>query len=311
MTFPTARRLGVLLAAGALAAIPSATAGADDPAGAPCADVLITDVAGDQQIGPLIGGPPGGPTNTKAPDNMDIRQVFFNTKTVDGKTVTTANIVVTKLDKSVPAELPTKRFSWFVDFDVTDGYTLVRAENDNGTITYWAATVTTVATPNGPVSQISGQEALKGTFVEGVDGVISIELPEKLAKVGGKLENVFATVSMRSDDENYVGYINDSAPDNGATGAKMQTNVECPAPLKTEPTVDPGTTQAPAAQPPAQPGQQTQSSGGQQPQTQRPATRPASKKKQSVGACKRKAKKIRNAKKRKAAIKRCTKKKRR
>lgn len=285
--------LTLLFAGLALAVIPVARAGAADPLPVPCDGVLATDASGDQEIGPLIGGPPGGPTNTTAPDNMDITQVFLNTR----NGVTTANIQVKNLSKDVPAEIRSGHFSYVLDFATNEGYSFVRAETDGEEVTFHAAVVQSA----GPVSSANplAEEDLKGRFLEGPDGIVEIELPAALSKPGLKLESVYAYVSMRSDDENYTGYINDQAPDDGATSAKSYTVTECPAPVAAETPTPAAAVEAPAAPPAAAPAPAAQS----QPATQ-PAKKPAAKKKKL--SCKQKAKKLKG-KKRAKALKKCKK----
>src|SRR6266852_3624201 len=79
-----------LLGAVVLAAAPAIGQDATKPA--PCGVPSITDKAGDATDPTVFG---------KSPDNMDITKGFFLT---DAKGVTTANIEVVNLDKTVPAD---------------------------------------------------------------------------------------------------------------------------------------------------------------------------------------------------------------
>jgi hypothetical protein len=300
----------------ALAAVP---AGAEDARPAPCAGVLIEDPAGDNTIGPLGTSPvTGSPFTSKGPESQDVRRVWFNT--VGG--VTTANIEITNLTKELPAEIRTGAISYLLDFDLTEGISFVRAENNKGTISYHAATVTTV--PGAGVSQVTGQKTLKGAFIEGPNGVVQIELPPELSKPGTVLKNVFTNVSIRTDETNYVGYVNETAPDDGATSKKEYAITECPtseptatptASATAEPTASatPQASATPSPTPQGGPPQQTPSGtqpaqpgpGSGQPATPAQPTKGKAKRKQPT--CQAKANRIKNKAKRKAALKKCKK----
>jgi hypothetical protein len=242
------------LAAIAALAVPMATASAEDPLPTPCAGVVFAnDPAGDQEIGPLIGGPPGGPTNTKAPDNMDIRRVFFTTR--GGKT--SAFIQVTNLTKDVPSEILTGHFSWYIYFDSAGGYSFLRAETDGSAVTFFAGKDMFLGA-NGTGLTIRQDEATTGKVFEGPNGIVQIDFPAAF-KPGMKLEGVYAAVTMRSGSENYVGYINDEAPDGASidVGKPLTLPAECPADA-------PPSSSTPAAVTPAPPSTTTPPPSGQQ-----------------------------------------------
>jgi hypothetical protein len=216
--------LAVLLASLALLAVSTAFAAAGDPAPTPCNGMFVKDPAGDQIIGPVTGGFPlgGTPATSKGPDNLDIKGLFFNT--VNG--VTTANIQITNLDQSVPMEFLQGKFSYIVDFDDVGDIAWVRAEVSADAVTYHMVKRQTV----GVVGANIGNEDITGKFFPGPDGIVQIDLPPATFKPGLKLANVYAYTSQRTNDNFQVGYINDSAPDTGATAAKNYTITECPAP---------------------------------------------------------------------------------
>ena len=261
-----------LIAGASLAALPVAFAGAQDPVPEPCGtDVFHVDKKGDQVIGPILGGPPGSPAEETGPDNQDIRRVWFATR--GGKT--TANIQVTKLDKTVPQTVNTPQFSWFVQFpELPEGYESVRAETDGTDVTFLAVKVTLV----GPLITRS-EEAITGKLFEGPDGVVQIDLPAALAKPGKTYNGVYAMVSTRSSSNNYVGYINDEAPDDSAPDGstkKLTVPAECAATGGDQTTTTVGTTQTDttASSPPPPPPAPVQQSPQQPPPQQQQPTGP-------------------------------------
>ena len=256
-----------LLAGASLAALPVAFAGAQDPVPQPCgSDVFQTDPKGDQVIGPVLGGPPL--IADPGPDNMDIRRVFFTTR--DGKT--SANIQITKLDKTVPETISTPQFSWYIYFDPTEeGYEGIRAETDGTAVKFTAVKRAVVG-----VLITRSEEAITGKLFEGPDGVVQIDLPAALAKPGRTLEGVYAAVTTRSASNNYSGYINDEAPDgadlDGST-KKLVVPAECTGGGdQTTTTTETTETGPPTGAPPA-PAQQPQQLQ-QQPQPQPTQTSP-------------------------------------
>ena len=98
--------VAIFAAAAATVAIPAGSPAQDQTKPVPCTGMAATDPAGDQIIGPVLGAFPlnGTPVTKKGPDNMDVTGLFFNSHTKDGKTVTTANIEIFKIDKSIPPE---------------------------------------------------------------------------------------------------------------------------------------------------------------------------------------------------------------
>ena len=297
-------------------AFTSAPATAEEPAAgaaekpAPCTSLLVTDPAGDATVGPIMGNSPSPllPVTKKAPDNMDVTGAFVNTKTNDaGKLVTTANIQIADLNKTIPQEMATKRISYTFDFDVVDGISFVRAVNDNGTWKFFAGKPTTYGTVpvlNTGVSSWVDVE-LKGRVFEGKSGIIEIELPDAIAKPGQKLTNVYVMISMRSKEENYVGYPNDQGPDNGqATPTALSHTIgeNCAAPVKEEVPV-PVDVPAPQAEPAAAPAPEPAPAAAPAPVAAAPVA--ARSRKAPKVSCAAKARKLKSAKRRKAALKAC------
>jgi hypothetical protein len=263
---------------------------ADDPASAPapCNGVLVSDAAGDQLLFPTIAG---GLTATasKGPDNTDIRKVFFNR--VDG--VLTANIQMTKLDKTYPsAAAPNNGVTWAVWFDVGDSTHYVKAVSDGMAITYkyggYSVQDTAVLAEAGDTT---------GGFFEGDNGIVSIVVPAALVPAGAKLDAVSGRISFKKKDADNS-YSADRAPD-AAADDPSYTPVDCP---KVEATATP-TPEATAVAPVQQPAV-SQTPAAQQPAPAAPAATKATSKKK---ACKKKAKKIKNKHKRAKALKRCKK----
>jgi hypothetical protein len=287
-------RLISLVTLGAAAAVGfSGGAVAQAPAAEGCNGLHIKDTAGDQSVGPILGNSPVAGTGTsKGPDNMDITGVFFEHR----NGVTTANLRIANLTKDVPPEIRTGALSYQVEFNKTEegDVVFVRAELKNGQFSFTYATGERVETPASTQDRpVAPEIATEGSVVEGPNGLISIKLPDVIAKPGTKLENVYGIVSQRSEETQYVGYANDTAPD-AATHAgegKDYTVVPCqeaPAPVVTAPQVE---TPAPPAQ--SNPG------------SSQPSKPPAKASKRA--ACQKKAKKIKNKRKRAAALKKCKK----
>jgi hypothetical protein len=203
-------------------------AGAQDAAKpTPCTgEMLITDPAGDQS--------PGGP-------NQDIKGVFLNFK--DGKL--TANLQITNLSKELPSTFDSQGGAyWYVFYTDGDTRRFVKAVNaDGATIEYAQGTLdplTGVFTTGGDTS---------GQFIEGPDGIISIEIP---AEAGGAAGKTLAGVMATADDilglDDFIGLNQnvDVAPDDasvvdGSGGGVPYTVTACP----TTPVPGGGTTTTP------------------------------------------------------------------
>lgn len=174
----------------------------DETKPTPCAGVLFTDPAGDQQRIPLAIG---------ATSNMDITSVFV-TKKAD---VTSLNIVVTNLDKSMP---PTALggVDWLIYFTVGETVAYLRASTNGTDVTYEHGI-------DDPTNGLTPGGATSGAFFEGPDGVIQMDLPETYADQ--ELKNVYANSAVNQFA--VVAYA-DSAPD-GQEGPNV-TPVSCDPP---------------------------------------------------------------------------------
>ena len=217
------------LVAGAIAA-PAHAVDAVTPA--PCNGVLLEDPAGDQTMSPdgFFGT---GAGSTKAPDNADVTNVFFNYRAgKDGKPVLTANIQVTKLDKTIPSkQYSTGGLAWYVYYVYKGESRFLRAHNQTGSeVTYAVGSIdndTGVFTTDGET---------QGAFFEGPNGVVQIDVPEDVGgKLGEELGGVVGRVDGFSGGPDDVTGINnafDSAPDDASisppAGAPY-TVAECPA----------------------------------------------------------------------------------
>ena len=231
--------LMTLIAGLALAAFPAARAEAADDT-TPCAGITATDAKGDQAMYPAPFWPVTAPKSA-GPENADVKRLWFNTR--DG--VTTAHIEIANLTKDVPAEAaPNGALTWSVWFKF-DGLTYyVKAVSDGSAVKYkWGGYQYVVS---GAGSFVLGENGdIKGSFQEGPNGVISLELPADLAaKPGSKLEGVSARVAFKKADGD-VAYNLDRAPD-AAADDKTATLAECPA-------ADPAPVPSPVVDPPPAP----------------------------------------------------------
>jgi hypothetical protein len=306
-------RLGALSALVLAAVAVAVPAAAEEAKPVPCAGMLLTDPSGDAVLGPVIGGPPG--VSTSSPANMDVTGLFFNATTgSDGKTTVTGNMEIANLDTSVPDEAVSGGFSYFFEFATTDDdYINLRVENSGGEISYWYSYFD-------PTTTLQTEAETTGRLFEGPQGIVQIDFPPELSNIGRKLEAVYAYTSVRRDDEQYAGYITDTAPDDGATAAKTYTVSPCAGGQATATATATGTASAtatatatatgtPSGGPPS-----TTPSGTQparpNPGSGTPATpaKPAKKKAKSCAAkAKKKFKGAKNKKKLKAALKKCRK----
>jgi hypothetical protein len=288
------RKLIALLAGAALFALPAALAGADGTAPTPCAGMFYTDPAGDASYFDVNAdlGSPGNP-------NEDIRGLFFNYR--DG--LLTANIVVENLDKTESGAKYATATKWEVKFtSPEDGENYyAKAVTDGSAWSYELEHIKRVGT--GQVVD-PGQyvvEELKGSAAEGPMGVLTIEIPSTVpgVKLGAKLAGVTVTAIPR-DSVQQPGLFTDDAPET----AKDYTVTECPAPVAAAPVapVAVETPAAPAAEAPAP------AAAAPQPAAAPAPAAPAKAKAKAKPSCKAKAKKLKNAKKRKAALKKCAKK---
>jgi hypothetical protein len=225
-------RISLSLAAlvAGVAAAPAHAVDAVTPA--PCAGVLLEDAAGDQSMSPdgFFGTGAGA---TKAPDNADITNAFFNYRAgKDGKKVLTANIQVTKLDKSIPSpQYSTGGLAWYAYYTFKGESRFVRAHNQTGDeVTYGYGVI------DNDTGVFTTEGETQGAFFEGANGVVQIDMP---AEAGGKLGDELGAVVARvdgfsggPDDVSGINNAFDSAPDDaGITPPEgpPYTVTECPA----------------------------------------------------------------------------------
>jgi hypothetical protein len=233
------RATAAAVAALACTAVPALAA--DKPA--PCSGkLLVTDPVGDAFVGfvGLVESPaPAGP-------NVDITGVFVNSK--DGRV--TFNIVVNNLDTAVGPGATANVYR--LNYDVGDASNYLQARVDATGVAYSYGHSET----SGLVKDGDG----KGTFYEGKDGVIEIEVP---ATHGGKPGAKWAGASLFTA---YVrGAVNtqtDEAPDAG--GTFNYNGAACPS----TPAPGGGTGTPPATGAPAPPAAPAPGSGPTQPASQ-------------------------------------------
>ena len=154
------RSLLAAVTTGALALAPAAHAQAP----VPCTPVTA-DPAGDQSYG-LAGNQSGIP----AAETVDVTGLYFH-RAAGGKT--TANAVISNLSKTVPPESQGLVYRFFFTAAGTEYWAEVDVETD-GAITYSYGHFDTTLVSDGESS---------GQFIEGPNGVVSIEIP---ATHGGK-----------------------------------------------------------------------------------------------------------------------------
>ena len=219
-TTPRTRTLLGALAAGALlslllALLPGPAGAQDATKPTPCTgEMLITDPVGDQD--------PGGP-------NQDIKGVFLNYK--DGHL--TVNLQITNLTKELPPTGDSQGGAyWYLFYTDGDTRRFVKAVNaDGSTITYAYGSLeptTGVFFPGGDTT---------GQFIEGPDGIVSIEIP---AEAGGEAGKALTGLVATADDiiglNDLIGLNSnvDVAPDgasvvDGSDGGANYTVTPCPA----------------------------------------------------------------------------------
>lgn len=297
-------------------------AGQDAVAPAPCDGKLaLTDTKGD---GSYFAPTPVGPDTVTAA-NHDVTGAFFTYKTIDGKPQLRGNIVVANLDTAPSETEYGTGVKYDLGFSTSDIYK-VYASMIDGAWTYQfsyydrplggaAPEIPEVGRPD-PGQLVTVDTT--GEVFPGPSGVISIDIPIDQVldfKVGGKFTSISAhsLVAHADADTDLTAFYSDVAPDEGTM---EWTVVECAAEAAAPTGTDPdnvGSGEVPAAPPsqttqteqPAAPQQQAQTqSGGATPAPAKPAKKSAAAKRK---ACQKKAKKIKNKKKRSAALKRCKK----
>lgn len=172
--------------------------------------------------------------------NLDLTGFWF--KTEGGKA--TANLRVANLDRSMPDEATA--VNWYVLWKVDDVQHFVQAQielpSSEPTFSYG----TVVETPNGYLRQSDGDTP--GQFIEGPDGVISMEIPEDVGGATGT--NLRATLADTKYSIGIPGVVSSLRPVDDATGKPYVVGACEAAPPP-----------APEAAPPAAPPAPNSSSG--------------------------------------------------
>jgi hypothetical protein len=243
----------VLLALLALA--PAAHAAGPEP----CAgDLVVKDAAGDQTIKVQGQGVQAAPANT------DALGLFYR---VD-EGVTTVNIVIADLNKTLPQGFEAIRYRAYVTVDGAIRYLEALLTADGVAYSYGSQLPALSYTKDGDT---------KGAIFEGKTGVVQIVIPADAGgKPGTKLDAVSASIGLLTVGDAppeaqttpiYFGV--DTAPD--GTSTVSTTPPQCPPPAAAP--ADPGGQTPPAEQQPA-PQQQPQQQPPAQ-QQQQPAQPPA------------------------------------
>ena len=216
------RRSALALAAASAVALVSAPA-ALAQAPTPCTPVT-SDPTGDQSYG-LAGNQSGIP----AAETVDITGLYFH-RAAGGKT--TANAVIANLSKTVPAGSAGLVYRFFYTAAGTDYFLEVDVATD-GTVSYTYGHIETTLVSDGDST---------GQFIEGPNGVVSIEIP---ATHGGKSGVKFSDAYLLTA-YSMGAFISstDFAPD--GDGRIAWNGNECGG---TAPAPTPGTTPAPTPPP--------------------------------------------------------------
>ena len=200
--------------AGGLALLPALQAGAvDSTSPSPCGELVLEDPAGDQSFDPSGLDLPQASTKTR--DNTDLTAVFFNFRPdKDGKPVVTANLRVTKLDKTVPSKQDAQGGIYYYAAWKFGGKTVfVKAANADGTtITYGFGNIDAQG-------NYTTEGATKGAFFEGPNGVVQIDVPAALGGTeGATLGKVVAAIDYIQGANDQAGLNNhvDRAPGNAS-----------------------------------------------------------------------------------------------
>lgn len=172
----------------------------DETKPAPCNGVLFSDPTGDGDRPPLVLGT--GP-------NMDITGLFLNKR--DG--VTTVNLQVVNLDKSVPATA-LGGVDWIIYFSVGETNAYLRATTTGSEVAFEHGI-------DDPAQGLTPTGATPGAFFEGADGIVQMDLPETYADQ--EIKNIWATTAV---NQIAVVAYGDAAPD-GQEGPNV-TPAACP-----------------------------------------------------------------------------------
>jgi hypothetical protein len=214
------RRLaGAAIAATAALAAWAPTAPAEDApapvAPTPCDENVISDVAGDSYYWQTPVAFNTEPDRQPGTPNLDIRKVFFTyAPGADGKKQLRANLVIEKLDKTVPDVAYASTVNYQVTWETADGRLYnARAKQDG---TDWSYDLE-IFEPVDPLPlRLNGTEETTGKAIEGPNGVVSIDIPAEAVPglaVGMPFEGVSGSTFV-SDQTEFTAS-SDSAPDEG------------------------------------------------------------------------------------------------
>lgn len=203
---------------------------------APCAGVLIPDVAGDAAFDPSGLGLFADP----ATPNADIRGLFFNYRPgATGAPVLTANIQIANLSKELPSFIDsTGGLYYYVFFTVGDRVNFVKAVNADGeSIQFQYGALEDVG---GGFLVYNTEGDTNGRFFEGPDGVVQLDVPAELGgRPGTVLHATKATVDTITGFDDFFGLNShaDTAPQapedkdvSDPTVGVDYTVAACPAP---------------------------------------------------------------------------------
>lgn len=258
---PFKSRLMLLGAAAALSTSLSLPAIAQDakPEPTSCAGVTLTDPAGDQALQRPTSSAPG---IGSAPQNLDVLRAFFRyVPSASGDNVLTANIEVTKLDKSLAQGSSSS--AWYMRWSLGDVLQFVSATvGADGKVLYeWGHLEGTSIVADGTTT---------GRFLEGEKGIVEIVVPvAKMKLADKKLTLTFAQgryVSQAAPDTPSLVSTADRGPDTGnGKDFSVTPCAEAGTPTPVQPN-NPGATPPTSTPPP---------SGDPQSQPQQPSGKPA------------------------------------
>ena len=188
-----------LISAAALAG----SAGAAPPA--PCGGKpLATDKAGDQVLNPLNVTSTGG---KKGPENSDATAFWLATEGA----VTTANIQIANMSKTAPPPSDSQGgLYYYTGFSVDGAIRYVYAHLTTTGVTYGFGTFD----PANGTYLDDGDT--KGSFTEGANGVVTVEIPADIAKAGAKLTSISVMIDGITGGPDHVSGLNnniDAVPD--------------------------------------------------------------------------------------------------
>lgn len=163
---------------------------------------------------------PAGDVRADGTDNYDVKGLFY---TYDGSRL---NVHVQIANMSLAVSKPGLGVRWIVIYRAGDAFYYVRALSDGSTMTYRYGTY------DPTLDDFTGVADVKGSTVEGADGVITMEIPKAAgAKAGAKITESFVTVRETVEvtgaaPQTAYAPESDRAPDSGA--AKEYQVVTCP-----------------------------------------------------------------------------------